>query len=86
MTERFGSPVLPALRVDDAHLIHEAICRQMGPALGYLWIVERQVTKLLLAVPPRQLADLCRANPTCAVIDHHIGVGPPVGAGQGGCG
>ena len=63
--------------VDNAHL---------GPLLGNLRIVQRQIRQLLLTIPPGQLADLRSADAAVAVKDHHVGVGALVGRWEGGHG
>ena len=78
----FGAPVAVAAGVDDAHFLHHPLVGQVGPALGHLRVVQRQIREFALAVPPGQLADLGSANATVAVEDHHVGVGTLFGAGK----
>jgi len=77
--------VLVAACVDEAHFFHQPIVRQVGPALGDVETVQRQIRKFVLAVPPRQFADLCGADAAVAVVDDDVGVGTLVGSWQG-CG
>ena len=70
------------LAVDQTHLLHETLGRHLGPTSGHFGIVEREIAELFLAVPPGQFADLGGANPTVAVEDYHLGVGPIGRAGQ----
>ncbi len=83
ITDRCGAPTPIAVSVDEAHLLHQPIGRQVGPALGDFGSVQRQVRQLSLAIPPRQLSDLGGADAAVAVVDDDIGVGSLVGIGQG---
>src|SRR6476659_1522433 len=62
VADRFCSPMPPALAVDDHHLLHHPIMRKVRPAPGDLWIVQRKIRQLLLAIPPGKLANLGRAH------------------------
>ena len=61
-----------ALVIDDYHFGHHSIVRQIGKALGHLGIMKRQVRKPRLAIPPRQLANLSRANAALAVVNYDV--------------
>ncbi len=76
MANRLGPPMPMAVAVDQAHFLHQSVGRHFGPALGDFGIVKRKIAELLLAVPPRQFADLGRADPAIAVVDHHLGIRP----------
>lgn len=82
MPNRLGAPMPMAVAVDQAHFLHQSIGRHFGPALGDFGIVKRKIAQLLLAVPPRQFADLGGADPTIAIVDHDVGTGPISRAGQ----
>ena len=54
VANRLGAPVAIAGAVDDHHLLHQPIVRQVGPAAGDFGIVQREIRQMSLAIPPRQ--------------------------------
>ena len=62
VANRLRPPVPVAVAVDDHHFLHHPVVRQVGPAAGDFRVVQRKIRELFLAVPPRQLADLGRAD------------------------
>ena len=82
IADRLGAPVPVAAYVNDAHFFHQPIVGQIGPALGDFGIVQRQVRQPCLAIPPRQLANLRRANAAVAIVDDDVDVGTLVRSWQ----
>lgn len=72
-----------ALPIDDVHLLHHHVVRQVGVSAGHFGIVQGQIRQLVLTIPPGELANLRRADAAIAVVDDDIGVGPLVGGGEG---
>lgn len=83
ITDCLWPPVPIAMAIDKAHFLHQTVRRHLRPTFGHFGVVERKVAQLLLAIPPRQFADLGRTYPAIAIEDHHIGIGPIGGAGEG---
>jgi len=74
--------VAVAVGVDDTHFLHQPLVRQVGPAIHDFGVVHREIRQFFLAIPPRELADLGRADSAVAIVDDYVGVGALVGGWQ----
>ena len=70
------------MAIDDDHLLHQLLVRQIGIAPGDLGIVQREIAQLSLAVPPSELLDLRRADSAMAVVNDDVGIRPLGGDGR----
>ena len=69
------SSVMSAMAVDDDHLPHELVVGEVRHVIRDAAIVQRKIGQLVLAVPPRELLDLGRAESAPAVVYYSVGSG-----------
>ena len=85
ISNRGCSGVTIPLAIDDVHLLHQHIVRQVGIPPCCLRIVQREIRQLPSAVPPSQLVDLSGTHAAVAVVDDDVRARPLLGSWQMGC-
>jgi hypothetical protein len=72
ITKGCGTAVLPTLRIDNKHLGHQLVMRQVRRVPAHFRVVERQECQSVFTIPTMQPIDLLGAKLTVAVVNHDI--------------
>lgn len=82
IAKRRRSAVVVAGLVDQHHLVHQPLVRELGKSPLHFGVVQRQKRQPAGSIPTMQPLDLLRAEFAVSVVDHDIGLGAIVGRRQ----